>query len=245
MPTPVPKDWELPQALRDRIGEQAGRQRTMHHDGHLLVILHELPDPNEPDTRSAQIFWRAPQGAWRSTKQGDGVASLRGHVDSYVAALDTLESQVERASTAEDYFAVLHATASLRRATRHMHRALQIARDAVPGDRHLIAIRDRAGDAERAAELINTYAQDGLEFTVAKKSEEQARAAEASSLAAHRLNLLAALFLPITAVGSILGMNLQHDFETTAPPWPFLAVTIASFGLGFLVKAAIVKRTDG
>jgi hypothetical protein len=238
----LPKNWDVPQIFRDRLGSQAGRQRTMVAEGHVLLILHEVPDPGTPDERKAHFFWRSPAGEWRSTgTAGRGVGPLRAHVEAYASAVDALEARVERASTADDYFAVLHVVTPLRRSARNMHQALQDARDALKDDKDVIALRDRAGDVERAAELINSYAHDGLEFTVARRAEDNARFAQQANLSAHRLNVLAALCLPVTAVGSVLGMNLEHGWEHASAPSLFWAVTVASFLLGFLVKAAVVR----
>jgi Mg2+ and Co2+ transporter CorA len=238
----LPKQWDVPQIFRDRLGAQAGRQRTMVAEGHVLLILHQLPDPAEPDRREAYFFWRSPEGQWRSTAPGSGVRALHEHLDVFGKAIDELEDRVESAASADDYFTVLMRTAPLLRTSRNAHRAIQEAREAARDDKDVIAARDRAGDIERAAELIHGYARDGLDFRVAKTGEEQARLTGEAGTAAHRLNLIAAVFLPITAVGAVLGMNLAHGFETKDAPWPFWMVTLASFLLGFVVKGAVTRK---
>src|SRR5687768_162403 len=62
----IPSSWELPNIFHGRLGEAAGRQRAMVHDGHLLLILHDVPEPGVPE-RVAVLFWRNPQGVWRSS----------------------------------------------------------------------------------------------------------------------------------------------------------------------------------
>ncbi len=242
MTSPLPEDWEVPAAIRERIGELVGRQRTMVADDQLLIILHELPDPNEPDVREARLFWRAKHGAWRTTAGEDDVSALEAHVARYGERLAALEDRVETARSSEHYFAVLHEVLPLRRATRNMHAALQAARDASEAARELITLRDRAYDLERAAELVHGFARDGLDFIVARESELQAQASRRAERAAHRLNQLAALTLPITAVASLLGTNLVHGFETKFAPWLFWCVAMACVGAGFAVRAAIERE---
>jgi len=52
------------------------------------------------------------------------------------------------------------------------------------------------------------------------------------------------MFLPLTAVGSILGMNLVSGLEDTNPPGTFWMLTIAAFftGIGLLLLLAFKKK---
>ena len=50
-----------------------------------------------------------------------------------------------------------------------------------------------------------------------------------------RLNLLAALFFPLTALASVFGMNLAHGFDRNAPA-VFWIIFVACVGLGFAIK---------
>ena len=61
-------------------------------------------------------------------------------------------------------------------------------------------LRDRAGELEREAELLHTDAKNGLDYTVARRSEQLARQSYAMSVSAHRLNMLAALFFPFSTI---------------------------------------------
>src|SRR5512139_3875024 len=67
MNDPIPKDWDVPAIFRARMGTQAGRQRAMMADGHVLLVLHELPDPLSPGKRKARLFWRKPDGGYRTS----------------------------------------------------------------------------------------------------------------------------------------------------------------------------------
>jgi hypothetical protein len=214
----------------------------MHADGHVLIVLHDVPDPGEPDVRNAKMFWRKPDGTWKSSGSGaTNIAALRAHVETYHAAADVLEAKVDKARRAQDWFDVLHMAAPLLRSARNQSKTLQEARDLVKNDRDLIAVRDEAQEVERTAELIHGHARDGLDFTVAKNAEDNVHSTKHVIEAGHRLNLITALFLPITALGSLLGMNLVHGFETWEKPWAFWVVALAAFVIGFVVRASLPK----
>ena len=40
----IPSTRQLPAEIASRFGEKTGRQRLMEHDGHLLLVLHKVPD---------------------------------------------------------------------------------------------------------------------------------------------------------------------------------------------------------
>jgi Mg2+ and Co2+ transporter CorA len=239
---PIPHNWEVPQIFRDRFGTRAGRQRVMSHEGHLLIVLHDIPNPDEPDVRNAKLFWRKPDGTWRASGSGaTNIAALKGHVEGFDAATDVLEAKVDKAARAKDWFDILHVASPLLRTARNMSKALQEARDLAKNDRDLIAVRDTAQEIERTAELIHSHARDGLDFTVAKNAEENAQNTAHVIESGHRLNLITAMFLPITALGSLLGMNLIHGFETWQQPWAFWVVALAAFIVGFIVRTSLPK----
>jgi hypothetical protein len=74
---------------------------------------------------------------------------------------------------------------------------------------------------------------------IARQAEEQARSSQQLVVAGHRLNLLIAIFLPLTALGSAFGMNLRHGLEGINSPLLFWVILIGGFFLGFVVKATI------
>jgi Mg2+ and Co2+ transporter CorA len=242
MSNPIPHNWDVPKIFRDRFGTRAGRQRVMNADGNLLVVLHDVPDPAEPDVRNARLFWRKPDGSWKSSGSGaTNIAALRAHVEAYDAAADALEEKVDKAVKARDWFEVLRVSAPLLRSARNMSKTLQESRELAKDDKELIAVRDAAQEVERAVELIHGHARDGLDFTVARNAEENVESSRHVVESGHRLNLIAAMFLPITALGSLLGMNLVHGLETWQKPYAFWAVAIAAFLLGVMVRASLPK----
>lgn len=239
----LPATWEVPQVFRDRLGDQAGRQRHMLTDDHLLVVLHAPPDA-EQHVRIGRFFWRGPDGEWRSTEGGAGVRALQKHIDEYDAIVEKLETEEDTASTAEDYFGVVERLSPVFRSARNMHQVLQDARKACPDLRELINLRDRAYDTQRTAELLYEGAKNGLDFAVAQRAEEQAKTSHRMAVSAHRLNIMASFFFPIATLSAIFGVNLQHGWENAPAPVPFLAVIAGGLILGGILTSFVTKRSE-
>lgn len=241
MKSPLPLRWEVPGVFRSRLGELSGRQRTMSADGHLLLILHKVPEPGNP-TRSATFFWRNPRGEWLCTEGGSALGALTAHFESWRKFVDRIEDQMQQPPSADNYFEVLQGTTPLLRTIRNTHRALQEAREICPEDRAILLARDDAGELERAIDLLHHDAKNGMEFMVAKQGETQAQRAHQLVLAGHRLNLLIALFLPLTAIGSVFGMNVSHGLENWQSPWLFWALLGAALVIGVVLTVAVLFR---
>lgn len=242
MSSPIPHSWQVPDVFRERMGDEAGRQRIMVHAGHLLVILHAVPDARLSDKREARLYWRSPDGKWLGSAGGSpGIAVLREHVDAYVVASARLEARVDTADSADDWFTLIREVAPLHRAARNMYRTLQEAREAVKDDKGLISVRDAAGDAERAFDLTHAHAQEGLDYTIARRGEEQSRDAQHMLEAAHRLNMIAAVFLPVTAVATLFSMNFSHGLEHAPAPHTFWVTAALCFMLGLWIKASMPR----
>lgn len=236
----LPQLWQVPQEFRDRLGKQAGRQRAMLAEGHLLLVLHRPPDPEQVE-RWGRYFWRKPDGTWTSNELGNGPRALGRHLDEYAELLEKHDQQEAVAADAEDYFAVLEPLAPVHRAARHLYQTLQEARKMVPQDRDLINFRDRAYEIERTAELLYQETRNSLDFTMARRAEEQAESSGRMARSAHRLNLLAAFFFPIATLSAIFGVNLAHGWEEAAAPLPFLAMLAFGLALGFVLKSFVTE----
>lgn len=236
----LPDTWEVPEVFRQRVGERAGRQRAMFIDGHLLLILHEPPTGDHAH-RGARLFWRAPDGTWKSNALGGGARALRRHVDEYAQAVDRLENLEEHADRANEYQQLLAQISPLLRATRNLYATLQEARELVRDDRDLIICRDQSYALQRSAELLNSDVQSGLQCAVARRAEEQTDNSHQMAVAAHRLNLLAALFLPLATIASIFGMNLAFGFESAYAPLPFWFAVLAGVMLGILLRSTMER----
>lgn len=237
--SPLPQVWEVPQVFRQRLRESVGRQRAMFAEGHLLLVLHAPPKPDEPQ-RAARFFWRGPDGAWRSTF-GSGIAALNKHLGEFDEALAALDEAEDRADRAVDFFAILERIAPLRRAARNLHDTLQQARELVSEDGDLIVCRDRAYALQRRAELVEGDTRSGLECAIARRAEEQAASSQRMAVSAHRLNMLAAVFFPIATISAIFQMNMRHGLEGFgSQPWFFWLIVLASLAIGFILKSAVL-----
>ena len=246
-PQSLPEVWQVPQAFRDRLGEQVGRQRAMFADDHLLIILHEPPTPDD-DERRGRFFWRQPDGTWSADGKGIGSTALQKFLDEFHELLEKLEEQDEASSNAKEYFAVLYALAPLHRAARNMHQALQEAREMVPDAKELINLRDRAYQIERMAELLYADAKNSLDFIIAQRTEEQAESSYQMAVASHRLNVLAAFFFPLATLSAIFGVNMIHGWEAVEPKvsflpgMPFLMMLGVGLIIGFVLKSFITRE---
>jgi Mg2+ and Co2+ transporter CorA len=240
--SPIPHNWQVPQVFRDRFGARAGRQRVMAADGHILIILHELPNRQDPDAVTARLYWRKPDGSWKSSGSSvTTIGALRTHLEEFAVAIDALEARAAKASRAKDWFTITHEAAPLQRTVLGQAAALQEARELVKNDRDLISLRDAAQDNERSIELISAHARAGLDYTIAANAEHNAQSTEHVAQAQHRLNLIAATFLPISALSALLGMNLRTGLESWNAPYAFWIAAGCAFVLGILVRATMPK----
>lgn len=238
----LPPRWQVPKEFHRRLGEKAGTQRAMLAEGHLLLILHKAPKPGESE-RAHRIFWRNPEGTWQSSDGSAGVAELLEHLTEYERAVDQLESNMCTATKAEDYFQILTTTTPLLRAARNQHTALQHAREGIANDAQLIGARDGAAEIERTLELLNADATHAMQFLVASRAEEQAQNSEQIAVSSQRLNLLIALFLPLTAAASVLGMNVKTGLENQ-PISVFWLVVVACVVLGLVTVGLVAAPTQ-
>ena len=207
----------------------------MKADGHILLILHKLPEPGAEE-RAARIFWRNPHGEWQSSDGGAGLADFKTHISEYDRAADQLDIRLHSERSAENYFAVLHALTPLARAAKHLAAVLQEAREEVSTDRHILLARDEMVEIERHCELMLTEAQQGMQFLATQRADEQARQSERIAVAGHRLNLLMAMCLPATAIASILSMNAEQRWENV---WRMIVIAGV---LGVLVMTWVSRK---
>lgn len=222
----LPTSWEVPQIFRDRLGDDYGRQRIMFHEGHLLLVLHAPPQPNQ-NAREGRVFWRKPNGDW-SAKDGGGFAALKKHFADFESVLEICEQQGELAESPREYFSAIENLAPIQRTVSNLYHVMQEARKTVSEDRSLILLRDEAYQLSRRADLEFASSKNGLDFSMAKKTEEQADATYQMSVASHRLNLLASFFFPIVTIASIFGTGLIQVESKYAGP---TLVGLMVFGL--------------
>ena len=230
----IPISWDLPKEIVERFGQTPGLQRAMFADGHLLLILHKPPSENEAE-RHGIFFWRKPNGEWESSERGRGLQTLRAHLEAYDTMQKQLESSYHDASDAGDYFSILEKVAPLCHAANNLHDVLQAAREAVHEDRDIIDLRDWAYQIERGFELLYTDTKNALDYSIAKRAEEEAKLSHQAVQTGHRLNILAAIFFPLTAIASLFGMNLRSGLEAS-PTWVFWVVFLAGIVVGMVVR---------
>lgn len=231
----LPVFWpQLPEAFRARLSHKyAGRQRAMYADGHLLLVLHKVPETDRRE-RETVLFWRRPDGTWDSSV-GGGLLKLSEHVESYEDAEAELARWQEEATEAQELFDILERVVPVLHSARNLHCTLQAAREAVPQDRDLIDLRDRAYEIERTLDLIATEAKHAIDHRIAMQAEEESRLSLRGLEVANRLNTLAAIFFPLTALASILGMNLRSGLEES-PVWLFWLVLAAGVVFGIALS---------
>lgn len=239
----IPPTWNLPEAIKTRLGQNTlGRQRAIIEEGHLLLVLHKPPGPDDRN-REGAIFWRNPAGEWQAHRGGSGVGALKRHVQSYAELEASLAHTYETAADTTALFDLLESLTPLDRAARNMHQALQLAREAFKGDTSLIEVRDLASDVERNLDLLVEDVRNALQYRMAREAEEQARLSKEAVHASHRLNVLAAWFFPLTAISSVFGMNFAHGFDEHRPIY-FWVVFGVGLALGFAMKSWVLARSE-
>ena len=243
----LPSAWEIPEAIRIRLGDEPGRQRMMQADGHLLLILHAPPHPND-DCRQGRFFWRQPDGKWSAAGGHAGPTALDALLDEYKAEIEKIEETDENAKSAQDYFEIMDRITPLVRAIGHVHTTLSEARKAFPEDRRLIVARDRAYRLHRQIEILHANVSSGLDVAIALRAEQQAESSRQMAIAAHRLNLLVAFFFPVATLLAIFSSNLNSDFVEwydSHVPWPLLGILLAGLLLGAILTALLVRTPPG
>jgi hypothetical protein len=211
----IPSTWQIPNSIRNRLGTRTvGRQRAIIEEGQLLLVLHNPPGPDQRE-RDGVLYWRNPAGEWNCNRGGSGPGSLKRHVQQYAELEVQLNGDLENAAATDDLFDLLEKLVPLVRSARNLYQAIQSARDAFKGDAFLIEMRDLSYDVQRNFELLELDARNAVQHRMARDTEKQAQLSRQALRASHRLNILAALFFPIMALSSMLGMNLNHGLDPT------------------------------
>jgi hypothetical protein len=237
----LPPSWSLPDSVRKRVSPTTfGRQRAIAEEGHLVLLLHRPPKA-EDISREGVAFWRNLEGEWQMSRGGAGTGGLKKLVADYAAEELRLAQAYEAGTDSLSLFEVLEAVVPLSRAARNLHAALQAGREAVKNDAFLIEMRDLASDVDRNFEVLHEDVRNAIEFRTAREAEETSRLGREAVRSGHRLHLLAALFLPLTAITSIFGMNLPTGLDA-ANPLPFWAALLAGVCLGGGMVAWVLAK---
>jgi uncharacterized integral membrane protein len=237
----VPASWNVSQRLMDRLAGKVVKQRALAEGKELLLVLHEVPESGNHE-RESVLYFRDTEGNWHWLPEGKE-KSPQGVFDRYEDHLEWLGKLSDEAASAEQYFVVYMKMLPIGIALRNAHFALQSAVDQIPCQADLLDLRDRAQVLEREAEILLNETKAGLEFLNAKKAEQQAELSLQMALQQQRLNWLVALFVPLTLIGSLLGMNLSHGLEGS-PPVVFWSIATSGVLLGILLLVFINAGLD-
>ncbi|MDM8546642.1 hypothetical protein QUF61_09140 [Candidatus Venteria ishoeyi] len=233
----VPRNWAVPEIFRARFGKHSGRQRLMAADGHLLLILH-LPPQCDSSERQSRLFWCSPEGHWKASKAaGDGWRALLQLLEHYQQIIEKFEIHLEKAQQAEDFFKLVREIAPIARTLRHQHDTLQQAREQFQSVKELISLRDHAYQLTRSADLLEQEAKYAMDFTIARRGEEQAALSHKIAASGHRLNLLVSLFLPVTALATIFSMKFPSGLEML--PGIFWIILACGVGIGYMMRQSL------
>lgn len=203
----LPEHFEIERELREQLSGRAGHQRCIVGHDELLLILHEVPKAGIPE-RDALFFWKRMDGRWLQPG-GPGIDEVDALFNRYAEAVDANELTLETTESTEQVFSVLRHAGPLARSLRNMVLALEQALAQEPDDRDIRALRDKSKDLERAADLLQVDARETLIYWQAEATEEHTKTSEKLGNILFRLNLVTGFFLPLVALASLLGMNVN------------------------------------
>ncbi len=235
-PPLIPSNWQLPDEFRQRLGTTVGRQRFMQAGQECLIVSHFVPEHDEVGRRGV-LFWRNATGEWRASNGDPGKGAIAMHLGRYSKKLDEYDGLEAKALRADDYLPVLEGLAPIVRSMRNLLETLEEARKAIHDDRTIIDHRDKAYELSRQADLLYEDAKNSMDVAVVRRADEQAAASHQMSIAAHRLNMLAAMFFPFATLGAIFGTTLTDNWSWRDSPLPFILFLIVGLLIGgFLTK---------
>jgi len=236
-------DWHLADSIVRRLGKKSyGRQRVIYEEDTLLIILHAPPKADDI-TREEKVFLRSPSGEWQCNGRDDGLRYLQLLLNDYAFIEEKLEKEYHKAQTPEDHFELLEKAVPLDRSAEHIYETLQNARELIRLDQDIIDARDKAYDTHRNFSLLVQDARSALDFRIAKNAEEDARIGREAVKAQHRLNILAAIFFPLTALTAVFGMNFPSGFERFGI-FGFWIVLVLGIMSGFLFRGWVLQDTN-
>lgn len=216
-------DW---QSTAPEFNHSAGVGRGTPVEGEAQIGQAIAPDV------SPEVASRLLVECEESALDSQGIAGL---LAEYRQALDQYDQLEARAQRADEYLPLLEGLAPLVRSSRNLLTVLQEARRACADARELIDLRDQAYELSRTAELLHQDAKNSMDVAVVRRAEEQSEASQQMTVAAHRLNILAALFFPLGTLSAIFGTSLTDSWSWNESPVPF-----ALFLIGGLVSGGVL-----
>lgn len=235
----LPENYEIERDLREQLSGRPGHQRCVVGDEELLLVVHEVPEAGIPE-RKAIFFWRRRDGSWLQPN-GQGLSELGALLDRYAKAIDANEELLEKTESTELVFKILRHAGPLTRSTRNLVHAFEETLAQEPDDRQILSFRDRARELERAAELLQNDARETLIFWQAEASEAHAKSSDRLGKILFKLNLVTGFFLPVVALGSLFGMNVNlPDFVHEL----FWLIFVGGLGVGGLLLWFVARKND-
>ena len=143
------------------------------------------------------------------------------HLDRFAKRLDMLELAQQKAHETDEYLPILDSIGPIMRTIKNFMATLEEARELFPKERLLIDVRDRAYDLSRQADLLHMDVKNSMEVALIRAAE-QTDAAQRMAVATHRLNTLAAMFLPIATLGAVFGTTLTENWSWSESPIYFV-----------------------
>lgn len=226
----------LPERWRYRVGDPVGRQRMLEEDGHLLLILHEVPGDSEKDW----FFWVDETKKWSSAPEAGGLRHMRLLLDRYEEVVDALEARLKVADSVADFYSILREEAPVGRALKQVRLIAARARKIHKKNRPLLQIRSIAEELDDDLTLVQNEARLGMEAVAAESAENQRIVSEKQTSDGLKLNLLASFYLPLMALSSLMGMNVINGFEDTR--WMFWLIFTIGVGAGAVLVKVVGRR---
>ncbi|MEX1048080.1 MAG: hypothetical protein WED15_01030 [Akkermansiaceae bacterium] len=220
----LPAHFALEPELRAQLSARAGKQRCLEGHDELLLIVHDVPEPAAPKIKPL-LFWKRHDGRW-TQPGGPGISELGDLLNRYSEIIGSHHEVVTRAENAADILAILRHAGPLSRSSQELAHALDQTLASEPNDREIREIRDRAREIDRAAELLHTDARITLEFIRTEHGQSLARSAELILKTAQRILLVAAVFLPLIALGIFIGLSGALPAFMQWVIWSVIAVSL-------------------
>ena len=241
----IPATWQLPESIRRRLGSKVGMQRVIYEEENLVIVAHDVPAPTER-VRRGILIWRKPDGTWSSSNGELGNIAIEKLLQKYDQAITKFESAEARANKADAYLKIVEALAPVSRSLQNFSNVMKEARKQVPDATELIDLRDRAYELARSAQLNYQMTRDEMDVAMIVRGEEHSRIADRMAQASHRLNMMAAFFLPLATISGVFGTTLTDNWSWSSSVVPFLLMITLGLLAGFVCMVMFQpKSADG
>lgn len=241
MPAPlIPHNWRLPDYFRGRLGTSVGRQRAMHLEGQLLLVIHHLP-LGDNRSRRGQLFWRDEQAKWLSSDGLPGNASIEKLIHQYQQALEDFDKRSNQVGSAQHYLELLENLGPIVRTARGFYETLQQAREFLPDAKEIIDWRDKMEEITLEFDQLYADLKTAMDVALIRHSEQHAEISRRVEQSAHRLNVLAALFFPLATLGSVLGTTLTEGWNWSRSGLPFALFLLFGAFCGVLLAGFVTR----